>query len=81
MRNRILTGWTLSRLLYVLLGVLITIQAILDKQWAGILFGAYFFIMGIFGLGCAGGNCYVKPNSTVNKPLTDEDEPFFEEIK
>ena len=83
MKNRIVSGWTLSRLLYVLLGTLIIIQASLDKQWAGILFGGYFLTMGIFGFGCAGGNCYVKPmaKSTLNKPSRNEDEPAFEEIK
>jgi hypothetical protein len=31
----------------------------LDKEWIGMSLGAYFFAMGLFGFGCAGGNCSV----------------------
>lgn len=58
MKERILKNWTLTRALFLVLGTIILVQAILDQQWFGILFGSYFAAMGLFSIGCAGGNCY-----------------------
>lgn len=58
MKQRILRGWNIQRVLYVVLGVMVIIQSIGQHQWPGIVFGGYFASMGIFAFGCAGGNCY-----------------------
>ncbi|MEY3051425.1 MAG: hypothetical protein RLY31_1210 [Bacteroidota bacterium] len=57
MKERILTGWTYTRVIYLLLGMLITVQSAMDRQWVGVAFGLYFSSMGLFAFGCAAGNC------------------------
>lgn len=68
--QRILTGWTYVRAVYTLLGGIILIQSALDVQWIGVLFGIYFFSMGVFGFGCAAGHCQTtqhQDNKTQNE--------------
>ena len=56
---RITTGWTFSRALYVVVGILLITQSIMDNLWFGTLIGAYFTSMGLFAFGCASPNgCY-----------------------
>lgn len=81
--NRILTGWTFQRGLYLLMGLIVIVQSVMEQQWAGVAFGAYFASMGLFAFGCAAGNCY-----TGNRPYEPEqptghtfDEVKFEEVK
>lgn len=66
---RISTQWTIIRVFYLLTGLFIASQAFIEGQWFGILFGTYFFSMGLFAFGCASGACFSgaceKP--TVNK--------------
>lgn len=57
MIERILRNWTLTRALYLGLGIVIIIQSVKSHQWAGLAFGGYFASMGLFAFGCAGGNC------------------------
>ena len=83
MKNRILTGWNVQRVLFLLMGGAIIIQSASSEQWSGLLFGGYIASMGLFAFGCAGGNCYVSfgainPKQKANS-LTKEIE--FEEIK
>ena len=54
----LLTGWTLPRILYLILGISVIAESIAEKQWAGILVGMYMASMGIFNIGCASGTCY-----------------------
>jgi len=76
--NRILTGWSLIRVFYLLLGGLIFIQSLVVMEWLGIIFGGYFAAMGLFGFGCASGQCY----PTVNKNIPGVNDPIeVEEIK
>ena len=42
MKNRILTGWTIQRGIYLVLGMLIVVQSIIDKQWVAVIAGGYF---------------------------------------
>jgi len=58
MIQRILTGWTFVRLVYVILGSIVIIQSAFSKEWAGVIFGGYFASMGLFAFGCAAGNCF-----------------------
>lgn len=57
MKNRILTGWTIQRVFYLIAGVGLIVMSISDHQWIGALLGGYFAAMGIFAFGCASGNC------------------------
>jgi hypothetical protein len=83
MKERILTGWTFKRALYIIMGSYLIIQSIVDRQWLFILFGVYFAAMGLFAFGCASGNCFggscnVEPGQKVNSESKEVD---FEEIK
>lgn len=57
MKERILTNWTFTRALYLLMGIAVIIQSVMSQQWLGVLFGGYFASMGLFAFGCAAGNC------------------------
>ena len=83
MKERILTGWTLTRVLYLAMGSYIVVQSILDQQWIGILLGGYFAAMGLFAFGCAAGNCRVGNYSEgqKNHDATNFEEVAFDEVK
>lgn len=57
MKERILTGWTIARWLYLGIGILMIVQSVISRQWFGIAIGSYFAAMGLFAFGCAAGNC------------------------
>jgi hypothetical protein len=58
MKERLLTNWTLARVLYLVMGIMIIVQTIMSRQWIGVAFGGYFASMGLFAFGCASGNCF-----------------------
>lgn len=58
MRKRILTGWTWIRGAFLFLGLWMIIQTAMEGEWLGIVLGSWLSIMGLFGLGCAAGNCF-----------------------
>ncbi len=57
---KFLNNWNFRRSIYMLVGIFIIIQSVLISQWFGLIFGAYFTAMGLFGFGCASGNCSVN---------------------
>lgn len=82
MKERILTGWTLTRVLYLVMGTYIVVQSVLEQQWIGILLGGYFASMGLFAFGCAAGNCGVGYSERrKNQGSGDFEEVVFEEVK
>lgn len=83
MKERILTGWTLTRVLYLVMGSYIVVQSVLNQQWVGILLGGYFAAMGLFAFGCAAGNCGVGNYSEgqKNQGVANFEEVVFEEVK
>ncbi|HRG69286.1 MAG: hypothetical protein JNL65_06045 [Saprospiraceae bacterium] len=62
MLDRIRNGWTFIRIIYLIFGGFIIAQSFIDKQWIGFALGIYFTAMGLFGFGCASGNCFDRPN-------------------
>lgn len=58
LKERLLSNWNISRVFYLLMGIFILVQSVMNAQWLGVLFGGYFSAMGLFALGCAAGNCY-----------------------
>ena len=58
MKKRIMTGWTWMRGALLFIGMWMIIQTALEGQWIGIFLGSWLAIMGLFGLGCAAGNCF-----------------------
>ncbi len=57
MKNRLLRGWTWTRAAFLLMGILVLAQAFDAGQWLGVALGVYVAGMGLFGFGCASGNC------------------------
>lgn len=47
--------------LYTSFGILILVQAILEKEWLSLPFGLALIAMAVFKLGCAGGHCAYQP--------------------
>jgi len=58
LKQRVLTGWPLSRLLYLGLGSAFVVNSAITEQWFGMAFGAYFASMGLFAFECAFANCF-----------------------
>lgn len=79
MKNRILTGWNVRRAIYLIMGIMIMVQAWQENQWMLSVFGGYFATMGLFALGCAGSNCVINTASKYSKNEIKKIE--FEEVK
>ncbi len=56
-KNRLFTGWNIWRIIYLVIGIAMLIQAAVYEQWLGVILGIYMSSMGLFGFGCAGGSC------------------------
>jgi hypothetical protein len=83
MKERILTNWTLTRALYLVMGIALIVQSVMSQQWFGVVFGGYFASMGLLAFGCAAGNCYggncaTKPQQEPNTTIEDAE---LEELK
>ncbi len=83
MKQRMLTGWSVPRVLYLLLGGIVVAQAVTEHQWIGAVFGGYFAAMGLFNFGCAAGGCYgtVPAPQPKRGERSDVSNIEFEEIK
>jgi uncharacterized membrane protein HdeD (DUF308 family) len=81
MKRRLFTRWTFMRILYLLAGILIAIQALLAREWPAVFIGGWFIAMGLFALGCAAGNCFSPPQTQSKKNTPDDTFVSFEEIK
>lgn len=57
MKKRLLYGWNIQRIAFFLIGLLLLVHTIMDQQFIGVLLGVYITAMGLFGFGCASGNC------------------------
>ena len=60
-KQRLLQPWSLTRILYVLIGILVMFQSVSEEQWLGLGLGGYMAIMGVFAFGCAGNTCNISP--------------------
>ena len=57
MIRRITSGWSVMRVVYLVIGLVIAFQSAMLREWFGLAIGVYFAAMGLFGFGCAGGSC------------------------
>lgn len=80
MKERILHNWTFMRVMYVIVGGMVIAGSVTQREWIGILFGAYFASMGIFAYGCAAGNCGLgyRPSQRRQEGIVDAE---YEEVK
>ena len=73
MREQILTGWNFRRILSMVLGGIVVIQAYNEKQWAAALFGGGLIVMALLNKGCcatggcSGGGCSIPTKKMENK--------------
>ncbi len=82
MKDRILKGWTVIRVLYTVAGIAVVAQSYTIHSWIGMLFGVYFTSMGVFGFGCAAGNCFGGSCETPeSKGRGGYEKISFEEVK
>jgi len=83
MKDRILTNWSFTRVLYLIMGIVVIVQSVMSHQWFGVAFGGYFASMGLFAFGCASGNCFNGNCTTevTNKSNTTIQDVDFEEVK
>lgn len=80
MLDRIKSGWSIMRVLYLLMGITIIVQSVLAHQFAVSLFGIYFAVMAILGMGCVGGGCYSNISNKDSR-IKNDTEVSFEEVK
>jgi hypothetical protein len=76
MKQAILTNWTFSRVLRLVLGVVIIIQAIYTRDIPIGIMGLIFTMMPVFNIGCCGaGGCYTpaKKVADATKDVTYEE--------
>ena len=57
-KQRLLSGWNFSRIIYLIMGILMVIQSIMMHEYLMTAMGLYFSAMGLLGFGCASGNCF-----------------------
>lgn len=81
MKERILSGWNIGRVLYLLIGLYVIVATAMERHWFGILIGVYFASMAIFRIGCAAGNCYVNTSNYNNSSAATDTEVNYEEVK
>lgn len=62
----LLADWNFRRIFYLVGGIWMIIQSLMDSMWVLVPFGIYFAAMGLFKFGCAAGNCEV-PYSKIEK--------------
>jgi hypothetical protein len=76
MKQAILTNWTFFRVVRLLIGIIIIIQAISTKDISIGFVGILFTLMPMFNIGCCGtGGCSIKPikNTDTPKNITFEE--------
>jgi len=81
-KQRILTGWSFIRVLYLVAGITVLISAVSSRQWMAVFVGGYFASMGLFAFGCAGGACFnSRYDKSYPETISNSEEINFEEIK
>lgn len=50
----------MQRILFLVTGLVLLIHTLMDRQYIGALLGIYITAMGLFGFGCAAGNCSIQ---------------------
>lgn len=80
MKSRILSGWNFVRVLWLVVGIGISIQAVTERNYV-MLFPALYFVFAAFAnIGCcASGSCAVNFNNNSKKESITEIE--YEEIQ
>ena len=84
MLERIKTGWNFQRIFFFAIGTLVVVQSLMSKHYLEASLGLYFAAMGLFGFGCAAGNCSAGPEQSkdVNSNKAENNlDVTYEEIR
>lgn len=81
MKERILSGWNFMRVLWLVMGVGISIQAVTEKNYLMLLPGLYFVFAALANIGCFAGNCATGFNTGINNRKEAVSEIEYEEIQ
>lgn len=66
-------NWGALRIFYLILGLLMFIPALYEKQWIASLFGLYFIVSSIYNIGCASGSCAIPRNNSKKEEIDFEE--------
>jgi hypothetical protein len=80
MKQRLLSGWNFMRILWLLMGVGMVIQAATEKNFLMILPGLYFVFASIANVGCFAGSCATGYGSNNNTKKQSAAEIEYEEV-
>lgn len=78
MLHTLLSGWNVVRIIRLILGVMLVIQAIQTKFWGAGLLGGLLLFQAITNTGCCGASGCAVP---VNKSKQNVDTIEYEEVK
>lgn len=80
MKERLLRGWNVMRILWLIVGVGIVTQSVNEKNFLMLLPGLYFVFAALANVGCFAGNCSVDYTSQKSNkgPVADVE---FEEVQ
>jgi hypothetical protein len=81
MKQRILSGWNFMRMLWLIMGVGIVIQAITERNFLMLLPGLYFVFAAIANIGCFSGSCATDYTSSSSNKKESVTEIEFEEVQ
>lgn len=81
MKERILSRWNFVRILWLLMGIGIVIQAATERNFLMLLPGFYFVFAALANIGCFAGNCATNYNADFNKKKEAITEIEFEEVQ
>lgn len=79
LKQRLLTGWHLMRLLRLAFGVLFAVQAIMMKDMLVGLMSGFFMYQAVTNTGCCGESC--APRYDNNHKKSETTDINFEEVK
>lgn len=61
MKNRLLQGWGVTRIIRLALALFICISSILEAEYLWLILGGWFLYQAIFNVSCCGnGSCEIK---------------------
>lgn len=72
MKQSILNGWNLMRIVRLALGIIVMVQGFQANEWLLVALGALFSLMPLFNIGCCGvSGCNTPVSRRGNKKIED----------
>ncbi|EEI94323.1 hypothetical protein HMPREF0765_0064 [Sphingobacterium spiritivorum ATCC 33300] len=79
MKQSILNGWNLMRIVRLALGLLVMVQGFQANEWLLVALGALFSLMPLFNIGCCGASgCNTPVSRRSSKKIEDT---TYEEVR